>query len=192
MERNVAVKWVMLFIYGTGHFAPPLSLPPSPSSPSYTHKGWLEPNTTVSVYSTVQEWWIRCSNRRWKISWLALASMFTIVWITTIYTLIVDLCNASSSKLSIFPSSAPSHPPLVFLRVIASICVTYARSTHSRCMYMRIVNATRKGRSCQILSESLNDQLSLNQPCTGKRALMHATLKSWAKCCFKMRNNIKM
>lgn len=37
VERNVAVKWVMLFIYGRGHFAPPLSLPPSLAILSLLH-----------------------------------------------------------------------------------------------------------------------------------------------------------
>lgn len=36
VERNVAVKWVMLFIYGTGHFVQPPS-PSRPPSLSYTH-----------------------------------------------------------------------------------------------------------------------------------------------------------
>lgn len=60
--------------------------------PIHTHT-----HMRLHPHNTVPGWWINCSLRRWKISWLVTANMFTIVWITTIQS--VDLCNACSILL---------------------------------------------------------------------------------------------
>lgn len=79
-----AVKWLMLIIYGNRHVcAPSVSFGPCTHTHAYT--GYTL-DTNPRAYIPVPEWWINCNTRRWKILWLVLANMFTIVWITTIPT----------------------------------------------------------------------------------------------------------